>query len=161
MMRFFNAPTAPTHISPPAGRIRAREELRDLVIEARKTRRPIRVYLVQQSGNMSEFFITSKSRLEKPDANPGEPCSGDDFYKVQGKMLTGYGSRRRPADRYYSSHILAGSFNIGVDGGSHHYAFTNRALAERYSNVLKTDPVYTKYVHDWHAYCDRTFARFA
>lgn len=155
----FGMPKVPTHIPTPEGRIRSREELRDLIIEARKERKAIRIYLVQQSGYMSEFFLTSKSKLQKPDAESGL-CSGDSFYRVNGRRLSSLHHRGKPKDRYYADELLTGSYNIGCNGGSvHHFAFTNRALAERYSNTLKNDPIYRQYVKDWHAYCDRSFGR--
>ena len=161
IMDFSGRPTCPD-IEPPAGRIRTREELRDLVIEARKERKAIRIYLVQQSGYMNEFFITSRSRLEKPKHEEGL-CSGDNFYSVNGHQLSTFGSPKSPKDRYYKTEILCGSFGIGVRqlGGSPHYAFTNRVTAQRYSLFLKTHKAYMQYVRDWHAYCDRTFPRFA
>lgn len=157
MFGFGSAPIRPT-IEPPPGRIKNRAELLDLIIEARKEKKAIRIYLVQQSGYLSEFFITSRSRLHKPECESGL-CSGPNFYKVNGKQLSAFGNRRHPKDRYYSTDILTGSFNIESDGSADHYAFTNRALAERYSNFLKNDAAYTKYVREWHAYCDRSFSR--
>jgi hypothetical protein len=157
----FGQPTCP-QIDPPAGRIKTREELRDLIIEARKGKKAIRLYLVEQSGHMRQFFITSKSRLMKPDAEEGL-CSGDNFYKVNGKALASWDKHRAPKHRYYSTDILCGSYGIGVQqyGGSPHYAFVNRQLAERFSLFLKTHRGYMQYVRDWHAYCERTFPRFA
>jgi hypothetical protein len=152
-----NRPACP-EIAPPDGRIRTREELRDLIIEARKERKAIRIYLVEQSGHMSQFFLTSKSRLEKPEHEHGL-CSGDNFYSVKGKKLAGWERRLEPKHRYYSDRILCGSYGIGVQqyGGSPHYAFTNRILAERYSLFLKTHKAYAQYVRDWHAYCANVF----
>lgn len=164
-MGFFdfgrNRPVCPD-IEPPAGRIKAREELLDLIIEARKGKKAIRIYLVQQSGYMNEFFITSRSRLEKPEHEDGL-CSGDNFYSVNGRQLATYGSRKCPKDKYYKTEILCGSFGIGVPqyGGSPHYAFTNRIAAERYSLFLKTHKAYAQYVRDWHAYVSDMFPRFA
>jgi hypothetical protein len=153
----FGQPSPPA-IDPPVGRIKTREELRDLVIEARKEKKAIRIYLVEQSGHIREFFLTSKSRLMKPDADEGL-CSGDNFYKVNGKAEASWHKRSAPKHRYYSTDILCGSYGIGVQqyGGSPHYAFVNRQLAQRYSTFLKTNAAYMEYVRQWHAYCDRTF----
>lgn len=152
----FGMPRSPTHIPAPVGRIKTRDELVDLIIEARKEKKAVRIWTVAQSGYLSPFFITSKSRLEKPDESAGY-SRDDNFYEVKGYKLSTFGNRTRAEDRYYRDRILTGSYNIGCNGGSHHYAFTNRVLAERYSETLKTDPIYTQYVKDWHAYCDRTF----
>lgn len=156
----FDRPTPP-EIEPPAGRIKTREELLDLIIEARKDRKAIRIYLVEQSGHMGQFFLTSKSKLNKPEAEDGL-CSGPNFYSVNGRKLAGWERHRAPKHRYYSDSILCGTYGIGVPqySGSPHYAFTNRLLAERYSLFLKTHAAYMKYVKDWHAYCDRTFPMF-
>lgn len=153
-------PVAP-EITPPAGRIKTREELQDLIIEARKEKKAIRIYLVEQSGHMAEFFITSRSRLNKPEYDEGS-CSDDGFYSVNGKKLAYWERRKPPAQRYYSDRILCGSYSIGVPAysGAPHYAFTNRLLAERYSLFLKTHKEYMRYVKDWHAYCSRAFERF-
>jgi hypothetical protein len=137
-------------LSHPVGSIRTRDEVRDLVIEARKTKRAIRLYLVQQSGYLSEFFIASKSRLNKP--KEGSLCSGDNFY-----CLTGW-TRSSFDKKYYRSDMLMGSFSIGVSGGNGHFAFTNKIAAEKYSSQLKNDATYMKYVKDWHAYCSHAFS---
>ncbi len=158
LMGFRYSQPTPPEIDPPAGRIKTREELLDLIIEARKGKKAIRIYLVEQSGHMAQFFLTSKSRLSKPEAEEGL-CSGPNFYSVNGKKLAGWERRRAPKHRYYSDKILCGSYGIGVAQylGSPHYAFTNRLHAERYSLFLKTHPAYTKYVKDWHAYCAENF----
>jgi hypothetical protein len=159
MSIFARRPVEPTHIPVPKGAVRLRQEIIDLVIEARKTKRPVRLYLVQQSGYLSEFFITSKSRLHKPEAGGYGLCEGPSFYKLTGMSKSGFGSRKRPQDRYYKGDVLMGSFNIEADGGAfHHRAFTNRKLAEEYSAVLKSDEIYCKYVRDWHSYCSSAFA---
>lgn len=157
----FGQPRCP-EIDPPAGRIKTRDELRDLIIEARKEKKAIRVYLVEQSGHISQFFITSKSRLKKPEVEEGL-CSGDNFYEVNGRKLAYWQKHRAPQHRYYSDRILCGSYGIGVPqyGGSPHYAFVSRQLAERYALFLKTHRGYMQYVKDWHAYCERAFPRYA
>jgi hypothetical protein len=153
-------PVAP-EIQPPAGRIKTREELQDLVIEARKERKAIRIYLVEQSGHLAEFFLTSKSRLNKPESEDGL-CSGPNFYKVEGKRLASWERHKAPRHRYYSSHILCGSYAIGVPAhdGAPHYAFTNRKFAERFSLYLKTHKEYMQYVTAWHAYVSESFRDF-
>ena len=157
MFGFGSRPIRPT-IEPPRGRIKTRAEMRDLIIEARKEKKAIRVYLVEQSGYLTEFFITSRSRLEKPQSESGI-CSGSNFYRVKGRKLANWKRDASLAARYYAVEILMGSYNIEANGGNDHYAFTNRALAERHSKFLQTDAAYCKYVKDWHAYCDHTFGR--
>jgi hypothetical protein len=155
MYGFASRPVRP-NIDPPAGRIKTRGELLDLIIEARKEKKAIRLYLVEQSGHLGEFFITSQSRLSKPKYETGL-ASGPNFYSVNGRKLAYWERDAAPKRRYYSYEILTGSYNIEVDGSSDHYAFTNRALAERYSNFLKNDAAYMRYVREWHAYCDKVF----
>lgn len=158
LMDFGRRPVPPD-IEPPAGRIKTREELLDLIIEARKGKKAIRIYLVEQSGYMSQFFLTSKSKLNKPDSESGL-CSGPSFYRVNGRKLSTWKRRSEPKHRYRPDDILCGSYGIGVPqfGGSPHYAFTNRIAAERYSLFLKTHKAYIQYVSDWHRYCDRSFS---
>lgn len=153
----LSRPVAP-EIAPPAGRIKTREELQDLIIEARKERKAIRIYLVEQSGHVTEFFITSRSRLNRPEHQDGL-CSGQNFYRVDGKKLASWERHKAPSLRYYSDHILCGSYAIGVPAhdGAPHYAFTNRQLAERFSLYLKTHKEYQRYVKDWHAYVGQMF----
>lgn len=154
-------PVAP-EIAPPAGRIKTREELLDLIIEARKERKAIRIYTVEQSGHMGEFFLTSRSKLSKPESEEGL-CSGDAFYSVNGKKLATWDRHKAPRHRYYSDKMLCGTYAIGVPAyyGAPHYAFTNRQLAERFSLYLKTHKEYAQYVKAWHAYVGQMFSAAA
>lgn len=134
----------------PAGSIKTREEFRDLVIEARKGKKAIRIYLVEQMGHMREVFLTSKSQMHKPT----ESVPGDAFFKchVMAKISS--------PKEYYPTDILMGSYSIGVMSSEHHRAFTNRMSAEQYASELKNDPEYVAEVKAHWARCERLFGKF-
>lgn len=135
----------------PAGSIKTREEFRELVIQARKGKKAIRIYLVEQIGHVREVFITSKSQMQKPT----ESLPGDAFFKCHVMAKSSF-----PPKGYYPSDILLGSYSIGVMSSEHHRAFTNRRSAEQYSNELKNDPEYVAEVKAHWARCERLFGRF-
>lgn len=138
----------------PPGAIRFRRELLDLVIEARKEKKAIRIYLVSQSGYMSEFFITSKSRMSKPKHETGL-ASGSSFYSVNGWRKSHFRD-----NGYYKSEILTGSYNIECSSSSNHCAFTNFLSAKKYSDHLKDDAAYVACVKAHHAWCNKIFRDF-
>ena len=129
----------------PPGAMQRREDLLDLVIEARKTKRPIRIYRVAQMGHIEEFILTRKSRL-------GPNKYG--FDTVNGWNV--YSRGRTVPDRYRRGEFFLGDSVIGHE---HHRTFSNRRHAENYAAELKNDPEYVLSVKEHWAYCDRMFGR--
>lgn len=141
----------------PPGAIRSREQLRDLIIEARKERKAIRLYAVEQMGHVAEFYVTPKSRLSKPEYESGL-CSGEAFYSVDGyRGCQSYGPGAK--NRYYKYKLLCGSYSVGCMSNEHHRLFQNRQHAENYSRALKDDAEYVLSVKEHWARCDMIFGR--
>lgn len=136
----------------PAGAIKHRQEVLDLIIEARKEKKAIRLYAVEQSGHLREMFLTSKSRMVKPKEDG--MCTGPRFYMVEHTRTLYNGYNRK---EYYESHILMGSYDIGVPNDTEHRLFTNRKLAEQYSETLKNSKEYLQEVKEHHERCNRMF----
>lgn len=137
----------------PPGSIKTREEFRDLVIEARKGKKAIRIYLVEQMGHLREVFLTSKSQLTKSNV---ESLKSDERQMRCHVMAHGL----YKGERYYPTYILMGSYSIGVMSSEHHRAFTNRMSAEQYASELKNDPKYVAEVKAHWARCESLFGRF-
>lgn len=136
----------------PLGAILKREEIIELVIEARKEKKAIRVWTVTQSGHLSCFYITSKSRLHKNESAGQWKLDCYHDHSVIGMKNTNR--------RWFKNHELMGSYNIESYGGNCHFAFTSKIAAKRYSEELKNDKDYIQSVKDWHSQCDRMFGRF-
>lgn len=142
----------------PAGAIRFRQEIIDLVSEARETNEPIRVWTVAQGGYLGAFRITPRSRFEvvphMADVNE------DGCYWSVTDTVTEYGFDGEDQVQSYekSDDEIMGSHNIECSVGNCHYAFTNGMMARRYSDELKNDEVYQQSVRDHHAYCAHVFA---
>ncbi len=133
----------------PLGAIQKREEIIELVIEARKEKKAIRVWTVTQSGHLSCFYITSKSRLHKADTAGQWKVDCYHDHSLIGMKQTN--------DRWFKHYELMGSYNIESCGGNCHFAFTSRIAAKRYSEELKNDNDYIQSVKEWHDRCDRMF----
>lgn len=156
----FNQPTPPKWIYEyPPGAIKSREELRDIITEARKEKKAIRLYSVSQSGSFGILYLTSKSRLKKPKKETGL-CSGDSFYSVAVIKEVTWRDRSGTAERFRRDELLCGTYSIGVNPSAEHRLFTNRTHAENYSKKLKSSKAYMQYVDAWHAYCAKMFDDF-
>lgn len=136
----------------PVGAIKTQGELQDIVTEARKKKKAIRLYEVSQSGYFSELFITSKSRIE---AKPTSP----DLLSLSYFMRSTSGRKR-----YFKTTGCLGDRNVVDKHGRHsghnrHFLFANKALAQRYANELSTDADYIAAVKRHHAECERLFSR--
>jgi len=137
----------------PIGAIRTQRELQDVVTEARKEKKAIRLYGVSQGGYFEEMFLTSKSRIFSTETSPDI------------KQLTYRARSTWSGKRYYEATLCLADRNIednnGRRGGhNRHMLFTNRRAAEAYSQQLKNDRAYQFEIKEWHARCSRLFARF-
>lgn len=143
----------------PPGAIRTRNEIGDLVIEARKEKKAIRVWTVTQSGYLSCFYITSKSRLHKPDDKPHMKDYANDpsFWYVSAFHDHANIGYRTTNKRWFRHDEIMGSYNIESFGGNCHYAFTSKIAALRYSEELKNDEAYLLFVKQHHDRCKRMF----
>lgn len=134
----------------PKGAIRTGEELTDLIVEARKSRKAIRLYEVSQGGAFSECAITSSARIAP--AGKHSP----DILALPVHRMSSWGGAR-----WYSSHICLGDVNITYKGrsGGHnrHMLFSNRRSATEYADALKSDVAYQRAVKDWHRECNEMF----
>lgn len=124
------------------GAIKTRNELLDLIIEARKEKKAIRLYAVTQGGYFNELFLTSKSKID------GDPDL-EKFYHWQRSPLA--------SERFWKTHSCLGDLNIGRGGHNRHQLFANRRLALAYSEQLKADAEYQSAVKEWHRRCDTLF----
>lgn len=124
------------------GAIKTRNELLDLIIEARKEKKAIRLYAVTQGGYFNELFLTSKSKID------GDP----DLEK-----FTHWSRSVMPGRRFWKSYSCLGDLNIGCGGHNRHQIFANRRLALAYSEQLKADVGYQEAVKAWHQHCDTLF----
>ena len=124
------------------GAIKTRNELLDLIIEARKEKKAIRLYAVIQGGYFSELFLTSKSKIDG--------VSGlEKFDHWQRSPLA--------SERFWKTYSCLGDLNIEGGGHNCHQLFANRRLALAYSEQLKADAEYQAAVKDWHRHCDTLF----
>lgn len=146
----------------PTGAIRSVEEMLDLVIEARKTKRAIRIYTVNQGGSLSTFYIYSKTKLYRPGGKHPNPNWGIDnvnyvlYPIVKDHSCIGYKTTNR---RWFKSDEILESFIPALSKypAVEHRMFTNKMAAEKYSKALSSDPIYMNEVREWHAYCYRMF----
>lgn len=144
----------------PVGAIRTRQEVRDLVIEARKEKKAIRIWTVTQSGHLDCFYLTSKSRLHKPEDLGLRYTSENDhaFWHVDAVVDHSCIGMKGTNSRWFKKHELLGSYNIEASGGNCHYAFTSKLAASRYSEELKNDARYQQSVKEHHERCARMFS---
>jgi hypothetical protein len=139
----------------PKGSIKFRAEILHLIDEA-KEEGQVRIWIVTQSGCLSSFLITSRSYLVAPEAMEEDPavlCSGPAYYSISNTMSEGSCGPFENKDGE-----LLGSYNIESSAMACHYAFTNKMMAQRYSEELKNDERYMASVKDWHARCDEMFS---
>lgn len=147
----------------PTGSLKRIEDILDLVIEARKTKRAIRVYTVTQLGYIDEFYLTSKTKLYRPGAT--HPTHSDilcqchtlypvfDDHSCIGRLKTN--------TRWFRTDELLESYGVGnVRYSTEHRMFTNQRAALEYSQFLKNDPVYIQEVREWHDHCAELFQKF-
>lgn len=144
----------------PAGSLQRVQDVLDLVIEARKERKAIRIWTVGQSGYLSCFYILSKTKLYRPGGKHPDPNYSIDnvnhvlYPTVSDHPSVGY---RKTNDRWFKTHELCESYGIMTRFESEHRMFTNYKLALQYSNTLKNDKTYIEDVARWHSYCERMF----
>jgi len=151
------------HLEYPTGALQRVEDVLDLVIEARKSRKAIRIYAVVQSGYIRTFFLTSKTKLYRPGGKHPDPhFSIDNVNHVLYPIYADYGSLGYtiPKKRYMRGHELLESFGINSRFESAHRIFTGRIAAEVYSQKLQHDSQYMKEVREWHAFCDELFSDY-
>jgi len=130
------------------GAIKTRAQLLDVVIEARKEKKAIRLYTVEQAGYQSEIYLTSKSKVFTND-------SGFDSLTCWSKS----GSSRQ---RYYRYDRCLFDLNITDRNGrnpghNRHQLFLNRRHADAYGAALRNDATYHAAVKRWHEKCNRLF----
>ena len=135
----------------PAGAVKTHAELTDLIAEAGKTRRAIRLHLVEQGGYQASIIVTGKTRIV---ASQG---FGTPIYSFEGWAKATW----RPYG-WYKSHRCLGDLNIadktGRSGGhNRHMLFRNKRCADEYAHQLQNDPVYQQEVREHHARCARAF----
>lgn len=145
-----------------AGAIRTSQEIVDLVIEARKEKKAIRLYCVGQMGQISAFYLTSKSRYvrNKRERDGSSSLIGPAYDEVTGFNDHAFGKHTGTNRRWHKSRILAGTYDLGGSSGfsPEHRLFTNRLLAERYGEALKADPEYVAGVKAHWARCRTMFS---
>lgn len=142
----------------PPGAISSRDDLLGYVIEARKTKRAFRLYVVEQMGAVGEFIVTPRSKLIKAPLD-APICRGPVFDKLPAWRHFKSG-RGKISDRYYRSDILMGSYSVGVMSSEHHRMFLNKRHAENYASELKSDPEYVLSVKEHWARCKQMFGDF-
>lgn len=138
----------------PPGAVKTRDELRDLIIEARKEKKAIRLYAVGQMGHLRVYYLTSTSQLQKPKYKTGL-CSGDSFYSTAAYVDHSCIGHNKTNNRWFKDQILCGSYSIGTMSSEHHRLFTNKMHAENYATELKNDAEYVKSVHEHWEWCSR------
>ncbi len=141
----------------PPGAIQHMDDLMAIIIEARKEKKAIRLWTVQQSGYLSPLYIVSKTKRYKAGTpNPTSPndisLHADIIYPVF-RDFSSYGWSKR----WHQSHEYPSQYGINSNFNVEHRVFTNKAMAERYSETLKNDRVYMEDVKNWHAECNRMF----
>ena len=137
----------------PNGAIQYKQELEMLIADARQEKIAVRLYGVAMSGEMSEFSITSKSVFQ--DDNAKEMVA----YTASNGRVTSFEHWQSilvwVKDRGWATQWeLLGNWNIEGSGYNDHYLFTNKRLADKWSNTLQTDPGYRKYNEAWQAELD-------
>lgn len=150
----------------PTGALRTREEVLDLVIEARKEKKAIRIYTVNQGGHLDCFYIYSKTKLHKkgaPDPTPYPLKKGvlfDMLYPIVHDHRSISSSKTNK--RWFKWHEYIGSYGIkdGSPYPTEHRMFTNKRAAEEYSTLLQNDREYQEGIVRWHKYCNKMFDAF-
>lgn len=133
------------------GAIKTRAELLDLVIEARKGKKAIRLYSVEQGGHFGEHALTSRSKIETH--------ASTDYDFVTLHTLSRYSG-------WYKTERCLGDLNIVEKNGRHsghnrHQLFSNRRSAEEYAAKLAADAPYQQAIKDFHKRMDNIFNRWA
>lgn len=134
------------------GAIKTRAQLTDLIAEAGKTRRAIRLYAVEQGGHMSELFITSKTKITIQTFDSG----------WQYESFKPWARSTWSKERYFQSERSLADLNIrgktGKPGGhNRHQLFSNRRLADEYATKLRNDAQYQQAIKDFHGRIDKMF----
>lgn len=147
----------------PVGALKTRNEVLDLVIEARKEKKAIRIWTVNQLGRISAFYIYSKTKLYNQGAP--NPCN-DGLEKVLFNMLYPVIhdhtiiSHKKTNMRWFKTHEFIGSYGVEETYNTEHRMFTNKRAATNYSNTLKNDPKYRADVEAHHQECAKLFSSF-
>ena len=150
----------------PAGAIKSAEEMLDLVIEARKEKKAIRIYTVSQSGHLSCFYIYSKTKLYRPGGKHPNPTydsldnTNHVLYPIlKDHSLIGY---KQTNNRWFKGDELLESYIPALSKfkPTEHRMFQNKKHAENYSKALSSDPQYMLEVKQWHEYCRKSFSSF-
>lgn len=129
------------------GAIKTRAQLTDLIAEAGKTKRAIRLYAVEQGGHMSELFITSRTKITIKTFDSGWQYES---FKPWARSTSTWSK-----ERYYQSERSLADLNIlgktGKPGGhNRHQLFSNRRLADEYAAKLRGDARYQQAIKDFH-----------
>lgn len=137
------------------GAIKTRAELLDLVIEARKGKKAIRLYSVEQGGHFGEHALTSRSKIET------HALTDYDFIALH--TLSKYGGGK---PEWYRNERCLGDLNIVEKNGRHsghnrHQLFSNRRCAEEYAARLAADAPYQQAIKDFHKRMGSIFNRWA
>lgn len=148
----------------PAGALRRVQDVLDLVIEARKEHKAIRIWTVEQAGYLSCFYIISRTKLYHPGGKHPDPVysSIDNINHVLYPTISDHSSigYKKTNNRWFKTHTLCESFGIEIHYPTEHRMFTNYKLALQYSNQLKNDKIYLEDVAQWHAYCAKIFSSY-
>lgn len=136
------------------GAIKTRAELLDIVIEARKSKKAIRLYSVEQGGYFGEHALTSRSKIETH--------ASTDFDFI---TLHTFSRSRCSNKGWYKTERCLGDLNIVEKNGRHsghnrHQMFSNRRCAEEYAAKLAADAPYQQAIKDFHKRMDGIFGRW-
>lgn len=134
------------------GAIKSRAELTDLIAEAGKSKRAIRIYAVEQSGHQSDLFITSKTPFQI------RTFDGGWQYEFFDPWTRSVWSKKRyyKCDRSLSDLNITGKVTK-LGGHNRHQLFRNKRCADEYAAALSTDAEYLRSVAAHHAKCARIF----
>lgn len=133
------------------GAIKTRAELNDLLAEAGKSKRAIRLYAVGQSGHKEELFITSKTRVQIRTYDSGWQY---EFFTPWTRSTIS-GKRYFQYDRSLADLNIQGKLKAG--GHNRHQLFRNKRCADEYAVMLKADPAYIASVKRHHERCSEIF----
>lgn len=124
----------------PDGALRTDQEVMMVMDQAAASGEKTMLYTVYQSGRIEEFPITHETVIKYPE-KPYLGC----------KLLNPGGG--------YRNTMFLGDSGVGGDGvrpiHESHRTFLAREDAEKYSQWMKSDPMYIASVDAWHAYCDK------
>lgn len=137
------------------GAIKTRAELNDLLAEAGRTKRAIRLYAVEQGGHMSELFITSRTKVTITTYDSGWQYEAFDAWT----RSSSFKERWFKYDRSLADLNIQGKV-AGKGGHNRHQLFRNHRSAEDYAAQLRNDAGYQQAIKDFHKRIDRVFGAF-